>query len=217
MKLNLNEEIFLIAEKVITKQNAKIKFNYQDFINSSSPYNILNYAKKTLPKIGEGSARIVFQFGTGKVLKVAKDSNHYGIEQNKGEIAASKLNEPLLPKVFAWDKENYIWLLSESVQEFAKKSSQDTSSKKQFEEIAGISFNKFFDIIQMLQMQSLNDIIEYYELNETKLTEKEISFLKKIEELHSKGIDISDMGDFQHWGINKERQLKFLDPGLTVY
>ena len=57
----------------------------------------IKYVKSLLPKISQGSSRIVFQVDDEKVLKVAK--NKLGLEQNANECEQYKQEYKVIAKV----------------------------------------------------------------------------------------------------------------------
>jgi hypothetical protein len=207
-KRNLNKLIELMTEKVITQTiqnngtNKKRTFNFSHLKDIEDLNELVWYAKSTLPHLSAkeydgGSTRYVFHFGTGKVLKVAK--NEYGIEQNQGEIFASRKFPDLVVKTYDNDPE-YKWITSEAVRQV---------TRKEFEEFTGIKdFNQFSDFCMYAVISELDEYSEYSVL-------LKLPFIQKILDYYNKGLDIADMGQLIHWGKNSSGELRYLDPGLS--
>lgn len=83
----------------------------------------VSYSKSVLgEKIGEGSSRVVFKYGTDKVLKVSK--NRLGLAQNYGEVNQyRKLSNPssLLSKIYEYDDNDWSYIVCEHVKVLTKK------------------------------------------------------------------------------------------------
>lgn len=207
---NLHILIENMVEKVITQthekngQKSKKTFNFSYMKNIEDLEELIWYAKSTLPPLSisdngpnSGSSRLVFHFGTGKVLKIAR--NDYGVEQNSAEIFASRKFPDLVVKTYDNDP-GYKWILSEAVR---------TLSEKEFEQFTGIkNFNLFSDLCLQVTITNIDDTDEFDEI-------KELPFVKKILEYFNRGLDIADMGTIIHWGKNSSGELRYLDPGLS--
>lgn len=206
----LKEYIDVIVEKIISSNQ---KFSFEEFKNLETIEEMNWYASRRLPIIAKGmdlnagSSRNVYQFGTGKVLKIAK--NKYDVEQNIGEkVASRKFSSWLTPKVFDNDEE-YKWITSEAI--------RTLKNKKEFKQLTGIDWDIFFKIFDTwLQAADIDSPIMQELLNEYP-KEMNNPFIKKLFNAYEQGLDTSDMLQFIHWGINSSGELRYLDPGLSVY
>ena len=115
------------------------EFKVNDFDTDS--FAGLSFAKKVQyckqhfgNPIGNGSARMVFNVGDGKVLKLAK--NKKGLAQNMVEIQSSNdyYYGDMYPQVFEADNENGTYIISE----FAERAKKSTFKKK-----TGIYYDTF--------------------------------------------------------------------------
>lgn len=201
----LKEYINVIVEKIISTNK---NFNFQEFKSFEDIDQMNWYASRRLPNIdlNAGSSRNVYQFGTGKVLKIAK--NQFGIEQNVGEKTASQKFSWLIPKVYDNDPE-YKWITSDAI--------RTLKNKQEFKQLTGISWDVFFEIFDnWLQAADINSPI-MQELIEKYPNEMNKDFVKKIFAAYEQGLDTADMLQFIHWGIDSSGNLKYLDPGLSIY
>jgi GNAT superfamily N-acetyltransferase len=89
-------------------------FNPKELTNLRSFAARKRYADKFLPKIGQGSSRITYEYGPDKVLKLAK--NPKGIAQNDEEISKGRHDwyaKDYVTEVFDADEEGNTWLIAE--------------------------------------------------------------------------------------------------------
>ena len=93
-------------------------FDFDTFKNLKTLQEQIEYCSKFLSVVGEGGGRIVFDFDTNKVLKVAKASTGYanGIEQNKKELKLyTKLHSiNIVPEIYDYDAK-FKWILTEKI------------------------------------------------------------------------------------------------------
>ena len=98
----------------------------------------MRYVQSHLKKIGDGSARRVYEIDNDHVLKLAK--NKKGIAQNyvEGDWGLHRMYD-ILPELIEKDEEDDLWLI-------VKKA--DKITKKEFERLTGIKFSDFADSIR---------------------------------------------------------------------
>lgn len=209
-------------------------FNFKTFKKIDDPKLMVNYAKKYLPKLGQGSGRIVFGLGSGKVLKIASPAVH-GTTQNTGEIEA--YTQPGMPdflaKIYDFDHENSYWIVAEGVQVIL----DNKQLKKKFTPVEDI----LMDIARHANegrpfKQALEDsiFVHNYKITQNKSeyfwfwsksgkhTTKELSvkdFTQLDMELFKRLYDASRMGivdidRYDHWGVTSNGRLVIVDYGI---
>lgn len=121
-------------------------FNFKKFKNLSVEEK-LEYAKKHLPLLGQGSSRVVFGLGAGKVLKVVraedKIKQRKGFEQNKAEVElyTNPKTKPIITPIYD-AADDFSWLITEPVKEF--------TTKADFREATGISHDQLIAVLQLM-------------------------------------------------------------------
>ena len=116
------------------EEYATDRFNTDEFAGLPFAKKV-QYCREHLGNpVGNGSSRMVFDAGGGKVLKLAK--NKKGLAQNLVEIQNSNdyLNNDMYPKVFEADEENGTYIIAE----FAEK-----AKKSQFKQRIGVTYDEF--------------------------------------------------------------------------
>ncbi len=112
-----NLEYFKNLSKTNIRPQTKEEETEMAYSGRSHPE--IEYAKKFLPSLGFGSARITFALSGNKVLKIAK--NQRGLAQNQAEFEIFYKNQgtPFVTKIF--DKsDDYKWIISEIVKPLSK-------------------------------------------------------------------------------------------------
>jgi len=195
------------------------------------PAEKVEYAKKTLPYINEGSSRAVFALSEKEVLKIAM--NRAGIAQNEAEHKLSKEERAkgFVAEVYQFGK-GFSWLRSERVVPVA--------SFDEFKELSGISFKTYVEMMdewlsssESTESKFLNGGIEKLErmlktntriLKDPKLfyqTKQRIAsyklawkspFLRAMMKLVNRDLQIGDVARMQ-----KASQGKHLDTTLKHY
>lgn len=116
------------------EEYATDKFNTDEFVGLPFTKKV-QYCREHLGNpIGNGSSRMVFDAGSGKVLKLAK--NKKGLAQNLVEIQNSNdcYYGDMYPAVFEADEENGTYIIAE----FAEK-----AKKSQFKQRIGVTYDEF--------------------------------------------------------------------------
>lgn len=93
-------------------------FNFKDFTKAMHEgYSALfQYCTRTLgQKVGQGTARVVFDYEDDTVLKIAANDSGRSQNQQEYEVFKTVGNNPLIPRIYDADTDTFIWLLSETV------------------------------------------------------------------------------------------------------
>lgn len=87
------------------------------------------YTDRIIHTLGHGAARDVYYIDEDHVLKVP--SSEWGIGQNWGEMnpKIQSMLYPFVPKVYAADEENGLWIIAENVPKTGKEASQEWMEK----------------------------------------------------------------------------------------
>jgi hypothetical protein len=126
-----------LVKNILLEGNVE-NFDLNEFKSINSFAGKKKYAQTHLERIGAGTSRIVYEFGEGEVLKMAKNSK--GIAQNLAEI--EMFNDGIYDHIFAdiYDyDEDGSYLISQRA---------DRLKKSEFKRITGISFEDFADELQ---------------------------------------------------------------------
>lgn len=210
----LKEFISLLVEDSAT-------FNLKKF-NSLPLSEKISYARKFLPLISEqGGGRIVFEFNSDLVLKIAKSNEGFadGISQNKKELEMhprlSKLN--IVPKIEAADRKKFEWILYEKVEILNSKDDIQLFTDlywDELEEIFGVLLDEFSPD-QILNPHKYPDLQEAIE-EETdygspwRKNKTTRALLKAV----ALGISSEELLVPTHYGVNKKGNLVIVDFGF---
>jgi hypothetical protein len=120
----------------------RTKFNLQHFQQLQDINQKADYARQTLKLLGEGSSRIAFALSNRYVLKVANpNAVEGGMAQNKSEVSVftNPKVKPVVSAIYNADQ-NYHWIITEIV--------RPMSSPEEFEQLSGVSWNNFSDVVK---------------------------------------------------------------------
>jgi hypothetical protein len=182
------------------------QFNYEEFSELQTLKEIKEYADKTLFPVSSegkpGSSRMVYDLGN-EVLKVA--INHAGIAQNNMEARIQNRN-PLFAKVLDM-QQRAIWIIAEKIYPFR--------NEEEFTYHTGIP-------TELLNSQWFTEVLHYYkfrkgivkDLKKYNLSDDAIEILSNIGDIISMGVISGDARNPEHWGLNKQGELKLFDFGL---
>lgn len=111
MNNTLKKYVQLVVERIRSQS-----FNLNSFKKMSGE-EALEYARKNLSKLGQGSSREVYVLTSDRVLKIAK--NEKGNAQNEQEIDVftNPLTKPIMTKILDYDK-NFNWIICDLVNPF---------------------------------------------------------------------------------------------------
>lgn len=233
----LEETIGLLVQEVLRGFNFNLfkdisrkdvrprgKEEEEAFVWDGKSHPEVAYATQNLPKIGEGSSRIVFAFSSSKVLKIAK--NEWGIAQNKAELElfTHSANNSLATKIFDYSPD-YKWIVSEIVKPFENRRGAFTSHLGFNEDVLqNIFFNHktFIDFQRQTEREPLPDE------EDTSWFAQKIRERKKILANPKATQFIEDMfemikthklhpGDLvpEHFGLTVDGQIRLFDYGYN--
>lgn len=177
------------------------------------PRRQLEYARQSLPKIGHGSAREVFDLGGGRVLKVARTDTRtpeWAFLQNKAEVRAHDNQEirSAFTKLYDFDPDEYSWIIAEKVTPFA--------SDDEFESVFGFSSKQVPGIIKayhwLKDKEDLDGIIRYT-LGDKTPTDAGIQMIEKAFRLTDK--NFGDIATFSNWGMSQDNIPVLVDYGVS--
>lgn len=202
--MSLNFKNYL-SDILIIESIENEEFDFEKISELKSFSARIKYVQSRFPKIGMGSSRVVFDIGDGKVLKLAR--NEKGKAQNEAESDYYLTSSPYIPDVFEHDDENYLWIISEKASKI---------TKKEFEKLTGISFEKFVNGINT-QYKKINGK-QFFgkELSKEEMDELwEIDFCRDMFDLIG-SFDLlpGDMGRINSWGKIKDKAV-LVDAGFT--
>lgn len=226
-----------ILEKLIEAlvSEALRGFNLEKFKSFKVHQERLQYAESLLPKMGQGSARVVFAYSTGKVLKIAR--NVRGIAQNEAEldIFTDPNTKPVVARIFDADTSKHIWLLSEIVKPLPK------SDEAAWEKATGLPWDRFSSFMREWNYDDNPDIDQWFNkiINEyAEYTDStgeieywaatKIDILKKLQahslvrgvmHLIQQGLEPGDLinspWNIGHYGVAIDGRVVVLDYGFT--
>lgn len=190
--------------KFLIREFMQPSFSWETF-KKIQPKQRISYCYEHLgDPIGEGSDRIVFDYDDDKVLKLASG---YNTTQNKDEVDVvlnQEPNNPLLPKIYDYDAENFTWILTERVL---------SATEEDFERILGVPF---YDAEERFKMQrqdkfdlqkKLSELEHELEVNPME-KEKE-SIKNKIQDIKSQ---LGTQVGFDEYRSNNPLDHRFADP-----
>lgn len=187
-------------------------FNFDEFRACRSFAERVRYCEARLPRIAQGSSRIVYKVDNDKVLKLAK--NKKGVAQNKVEERLGNSNYyQCFAEVYECD-ENWLWI----EMEYCTK-----AKKSDFKKIYGIPFEA---LCCMMILQSNNStgrkynpysqykyLVDYVwngEYNDTQELFYNVQDYIGSEMLGA----VADLCRISSWGINSEGYFVLVDYGL---
>lgn len=159
--------------------------------------SILEYISSSgLQRVGSGTTRTVFGYGNRYVIKVA--TNYIGLENNKQEIEFMQEGFSILPKLYDFEKEKYIWYIAEKVNSLTGQSKNDYALFEKFAKINYIFFEKLTRYNFALYLDIIHNRISKEDLfNEIQeVLEKDKSIFYNLDEKDK---------------IKKEKKLKYIE------
>lgn len=175
-------------------------FDINEFGNLPSFAARKRYAADRLPKLGEGSSRIVYQIDGETVLKMAK--NKKGLAQNQVETdwGMHQMYSDLLPDLIDADDDN-LWLVKQRANRI---------KKSEFERMTGHKFEEFGHALRLradeIVGRNRHGIPEEYEdILDDEFVNDVISLIIDFD------LEPGDMAQIGNWGKLSDEQ----DPVLT--
>jgi hypothetical protein len=188
MSSSLREYIALIVEKVRSQT-----FDLNVFKSITDPIKSYAYARSHLKLIGKGSSRMVFEFNSKSVLKVAY--NDAGLAQNKKEISVN--SDPsasfAIARIHASDK-NGLWVIVEAV--------RPINGMPEFSKLLGTDTN-FYMFMQYARSGDLSEL----EGRALELATALVGLVKRH------GLAWFDVDNEEHWGKTADGRVVLLDYG----
>lgn len=175
-------------------------FDINEFSQLSSFAARKRYAAERLPKLGEGSSRIVYQIDDETVLKMAK--NKKGLAQNQVETdwGMHQMYSDLLPDLIDADDDN-LWLVKQRANRI---------KKNEFERMTGHKFEEFGHALRLRadEIMGRNRFAipeEYADILDDEFVNDVISLIIDFD------LEPGDMAQIGNWGKLSDEQ----DPVLT--
>lgn len=196
-------------------------FSMKQFKKLKTPEERIAYAETKLPRLGSGTARVVFGLGSGKVLKITL--NRWARLQTRNEVEA--FTRPgiahLFAKIYDFDGDNYMWAIVEGVKVIADNSdllNKFNPSEPMLEAIADSASKSFEDAIKEAVEHHNNHYEEEFTqftvehpLQLSDLNELDLQLLRKVYDATKNGIE--DIERYDHWGMTSEGRLVLVDSG----
>lgn len=189
------------------------QFDIEEFKKLKTPKDILEYAKKRLEELGQGS-RIVFKYSDSYALKVAAidEKSKQGIDQNKAEytVGINATDSNILPQVQENHHPNFIWIMTELV--------EPIKNWNEFRQLTGLDEDDMLDItdeISLLMGDGMVTQFGPYVPNEELLKSNLAQEMLKLTKYHK--VSPSDMRGIRQWGKTKDEDSRvvLLDSGGT--
>lgn len=158
----------------------------------------IEFAEKHLKRIGEGSSRMVFEFKSGLILKIAK--NKKGLVQNIQESLPS-MRRSCVNKVLASDIDGK-WVIVKFVEKI---------TKEQFEKFTDMNFKNFGSTLYYVfnNEQDLKKSDEYKDI-------KNNSFFNDIVDLvKDNDLQVGDLIKIDSYGLIDKNKIVLTDYGLS--
>jgi len=206
-------------------QAKSIEYDHYGYDDEDNPYpkestSMLDYARKHLKELGEGSSRSVFYLSNRYVLKIAKNDAGYAQNEAEVEVFTSPKTKPIVAKIYDFDPD-YAWVISEVVREL--------TTAREFQEKSGFPLNGLMNILNSseytlsfllkepdyskIQPHQRDMAAERYEMNKKIASSPLYAAVKELQ-LHSK-IQLVDLQAADHWGVTADGRLVILDYGFT--
>lgn len=198
-------------------KNLTYKFIKQD--------DAIEYVKKHLPLLGQGTSRIVFALSGDKVLKIAHRKTLAGEAQNEQEVNlyTNPDTKPVMTKIYDADDE-YFWIISElakpfsSASEFSAKTGLNADVMDDFEKTCEEYGKLLWDETQDFGYFTVDPIDEVNSLEETvEWCKKNLKGTPAEHAVHlaKNGAAAGDLGPYDHWGTTADGRVVVVDYGLT--
>lgn len=190
-------------------------FNFEEFRNCKSYAERIRYCESQLPKIAQGSSRIVYKVDNDKVLKLAK--NQKGVAQNQVEYRLG--TEPYyqcFAEIYEYDESN-LWI----EMEYCRK-----AKKSDFKLIYGVPFEvlccMMWDQSNNFKNSRYGNSNPYGQYREVvqkiwdgEENDLQILFMNIQEYIGGEMLEnVGDLCRISSWGINSEGYFTLIDYGL---
>ena len=189
-------------------------FNFDEFRNITNFRDRIRYCSQRLKILGTGSSRRAYQVDNEKVLKIA--INRRGVAQNEQEVDASGYRSDVLPHVFDFDDEKYLWIETE----LARKATPDD-----FKRETGFDMKTVFNAIRQYEQEFRPTWVNHQVVKKEFLPKEVYQKLWENDWFYSLSVYIGDyqppIGDLTvlwNYGVvkrNGQEHLIVIDAGLS--
>jgi hypothetical protein len=159
----------------------------------------LKYADETFEKLGEGTSRVAYDLGDGRVLKVAKTDE--AKKENIDEIAISRLGSPLVFKTYD-AAEDGSWMIVEKLLPVTNDENVNGFALRDLTKVIN-AYETSDDFESFVKKNGLVDLVK------TDLFKKYVDFLDDND------LDVRDLMVVQNWGKTLDGRVVIADAGLT--
>lgn len=178
------------------------RFSFDTFKSLTSPSEMNYYLESLLPPVsggkgaGEGSGRRVYDFGD-KVIKFAYNTPGQVQNQRESEISSKS---KYFTDVYEAQPE-YYWIVAEKITPFESEDDFESKTKVPKVYIPSITRLMKMDVEALLNLP---------------IPDEGLNFLFEIKNIYnSLKLIAGDLGDYKHWGLSSNGDLKIFDYGLT--
>jgi hypothetical protein len=162
----------------------------------------LDFCKKNFKYIGAGSSRVVFEYTSDSVIKLAKNSK--GLAQNSVEADPALQNYDCVPSLIV-NNEKDVWLVVEKM---------DKAKESDFQSVLGISFEDFCKYMKYTNSRRSPGKIDVID-NDLKEKCNENEFIQELVGIMANfDMKVGDFCRISSYG-KKSGKLKLIDAGLT--
>lgn len=202
-------------------------FSLEQLKQMESPVEMKEYASKHLPYLGSGGARTVFGWKAGKVIKIAQWA--YNTLQNQKEIEQYFNNhqlQPFLAKIYDFDKDRHLWLVSEGVQVIADNVQLRNKFTVSELVLVGIIHGALDNIPFKKALETaINEHNERYDWVGSQFVEQKPITLDELNSLDLELFEnvykltkmgVTDVDRYDHWGMTSTGRVVLVDYGLSV-
>lgn len=193
-------------QMIFESVNYPAGFDINEFSGLPSFAARKRYAAERLPKLGEGSSRIVYQIDGETVLKMAK--NKKGLAQNQVETdwGMHQMYSQLLPDLIDADDDNNLWMVKQRANRI---------KKSEFERMTGFKFEEFGQALRLKSEEimgrnrhAIPD--EYDDILDDEFVQDVMSLILDFD------LEPGDMAQIGNWGkLSDESDPVLTDVGLN--
>lgn len=187
-------------------ENEEEKFDIKTLNSLKGFSQKIKYAKKFLKRLGEGTSRIVFSFGDGYVIKLAK--NEKGLEQNltDGDWGIQKMYPDLVPELKDKDEnDDCYWII-------VKEGKKIIPSR--FKDLTGMSFKDFGSGLTEISLWNSGRLKKMSDETKKQLDDEDSILSRVADMMGNYDMPAGDLIRISSWG-EVDNKAKILDAGLT--
>lgn len=203
----LQEYVSLLIERIRTQKGQKgplgEKFDLKHFKSLDTINTMLEYAKRFLEPLGEGSSRKAFLLSSKYALKIA--INKKGLAQNEQEVDVftNPKSKAVVAKIYDAANEHQ-WVISDLV--------RPLGSQDEFTQQTGIKWADF--------EEDMNDFVKrkgaITQDDLQMMNPKEAAFIQAVvATARASNLLVGDLKEFSHWGKTPDGRIVLLDYGFS--